>query len=177
MKIVDTLMQRIPEPVAHRSHWLYLAIMVPIAVSNFMPPTGVWGAVSVPLVLAYILVFMINAQHSMRLCETCCVEFRIDAAEHSAKHHRQFALAHRLNPLMFKAALVALVSIVLVGRPWSAVIQLVYIATITALVFLNRFHGRYQLWCPYCRRPRGDGDDKEEAPDPTPGHGRPLPVT
>jgi hypothetical protein len=48
-------------------------------------------------------------------------------------------------------------------------------AALGSLLAMQRWHGKLQPWCPWCR-PGGDGDGGERDPEPSGGHTMPLPA-
>jgi hypothetical protein len=173
---ITTFLRKRATGLIHKGHWLYLAAMIPLAATGFLPQTGAWGTLGYLSGMLSIGGQYINSQHGTTLCEECVTEFPTDAPEYAAQRKWRFTVFHRWSGIR---ALLAVVAIIVVShflsRPWSGVAYLPLLLFVGLLVVMARFHSSYQPWCPYCRRGRG-GDDPEVAPDPTGDHGRPLPV-
>lgn len=174
LRVVNLLHERASKLV-HRAEWIFVALALLNGASCFLP-LNVWSA-TLNTVLA-LLVFagiFFKQQHGARLCERCVTEFTIDAPEYAERHARRFWLFHRsITPLAFTAVFSVLT--IFLGAPWRGVISMIPASAQAFVALLARFHNSYQPWCLYCRR-WDDGGDEETVPDPTGGHGRPLPVT
>ncbi|MDQ1041473.1 hypothetical protein QFZ75_007975 [Streptomyces sp. V3I8] len=160
----------------HRGDLIYFTSVVPASALLFVPGDGNW------LFLLRLLAStgmvagaLLGVHHSMILCERCVTDFRIDAADRAASRRWRFTAFHRASWGAVVVILGGSLARFFLDRPLDAVVASTTHFVVVIVVLLARFHGSYRPWCPYCRRGRG-GKDPEEAPSPTGGHGRPLPV-
>jgi hypothetical protein len=161
--------------LVHRADRIFIAVVLLSGVPAFVPATRLSTSIGLALSLLVIATLLFKRQHGARLCEQCVTEFTINAPEHAAQHRRRFRLFHTVTPFYLMLLPVAVAP--LLEAPWSGVAYLPVVVGQVLLALVTRFHGAYQPWCPYCRRDDGGGDETEPAPDPSGGHGRPLPVT
>lgn len=175
LRLVQAMHER-ASGIVHRMDWLFVVLVLVTAAAHFLPKNA-WTAGYLNLVLAVLLFvgIFLKLQHGARLCEQCVVEFSVDAPEHAARHRRRFQLFH-WAPGMLCLAVVPVLVAPFLPQPWSGAIYLPNPLTLILTTLLARFHSSYEPWCPYCHNGRGGDDEREAAPDPTGGHGRPLPV-
>lgn len=160
--------------LVHRADWLYVALSLLSGASWFLPSANWTVLLSLLLSLLACAGIFIARQHGAKLCEHCVADFSINAPEHAAQHTRRFWLFHHSSwGLAVAGPLVG--ATLFIPRPWSGFAYLPLSGAMALTTLLIRFHSSYQPWCPYCGDDDGGGDT-EEAPTPTGGHGRPLPV-
>lgn len=162
--------------LVHHSHWFIVGLVLPLAALTILAPKrGIWDTVTL---IGFVLVCALNQldfRHGMAPCETCFTNFRTDAAQYAASKRWRFTVLHKFHFIVLGLLALLLVASFMpdpVHYSLSGILTL----SLGGLTFLNRFHGAYLPWCPYCRGGGDDGGDQELAPEPTGGHGRPLPV-
>jgi hypothetical protein len=165
------------EGLIHRSFHLSLAAMLFALVTLFLPKAGPAPLISgLSLVFLALALFM-DRQHTMSLCEKCVHEFRTDAPEYASARRRRFFLSHQLSDRGIFVALALMCGAPYIPEPWSRSASATAFLIMVAGMMLSKFHVSYQPWCPICHPGGGGGEDEETTPDPTGGHGRPVPVT
>lgn len=172
-RLVDRLHRR--GGLVHRADWAFALLALSTGACGFFPPT-VWST-ALHVLLSGLTIFMLVAAlvHGARLCERCVTEFVIDAPERAARHERRFWFFHQ-SAWGLALMMIPLGVSSFLDAPWRGVGFTFVAGAQVASALLSRFHGSYQPWCPFCRRGRGGDDETEAVPDPTGGHGRPLPV-
>lgn len=160
----------------HRLDWFFVGLLLLSGASGFLPKSTWASVITVVLASLALAGVFIKQQHGARLCEQCVTEFTINAPEHAAQHKGRFKIFHRAMPVIVLPALIFCAASVVLPHPWRGVVYMVPYLIQSAFTFVVRFHSSYQPWCPWCQD-RDPGDDgREPAPDPSGGHGRPLPV-
>ena len=173
---VRTFLEGPGRRIRHKGHWIVLALFPVCVIAAFQSPEGVWGFAGG---LAFIALFgasYAEIQHDLALCEQCVVEFRTDAIDYAARRKWRFAVMHRGSWIPTAGVLVMIVGGSIVEDDKSPYLLAGNFAISACFVLLGRFHGAYQPWCPYCRGGGGGGEEEEVVPDPSGGHGRPVPV-
>lgn len=160
----------------HKSHWLMIGTnALTITVLLLAPHEGIWNVLRLFVLLHYFLALYVDMAHSAKPCEECAVEFRTDAPEYAARRRKTLAVHHK--PTFFTApSLLAGAMSLFFNGVWADALWSASAVLGLTLALFNRFHRAYQPWCPFCRH-GGRGDEREEVPDPTGGHGRPVPAT
>ncbi|MFF8917837.1 hypothetical protein ACF08M_32160 [Streptomyces sp. NPDC015032] len=163
--------------ICHRSHWFVVGAIVAMACAVvFVPEPSRWSSITIFAFFLVLAAFIADCRHSGTLCEPCVAEFRVDAPEYAAAKSWVFAVWHKGQRFDWIAALVfATVLLSYRGTPIAPAIILVMNALSVAQTFVNRFHRMYYPWCPYCH-PGNGGHEGTQAPDPTGGHGQPVPA-
>ncbi|MET9360423.1 hypothetical protein ABZX93_05890 [Streptomyces sp. NPDC006632] len=164
--------------VCHRSHWFVLgAVLAASCASLFVPEHGPWSSITGVTIVLVLAAFIADGRHSDNLCETCVVEFRVDAPEYAASKKWVFTADHKGRRVYWIAALTCIaIQFTFDNTPASTTATMGVNLLFVASAFINRFHRTYQPWCPYCHGGGGGGHEHTEVPDPTGGHGRPVPV-
>ncbi|WP_219729322.1 hypothetical protein [Streptomyces noursei] len=122
--------------------------------------------------------FLLTERHSTTLCQSCVVEFRTDAAEYAQGRKWRFTAIHKLSRPVLLIALIGMMATMFLHGPWTTPTLAIVWMSLGGTVFLFRFHGAYQPWCPYCESGGGRGEREDvPAPDPAGGRGTPLPIT
>jgi hypothetical protein len=160
----------------HNGHWVVVGMAVVVSVTSFTPVSGGWGAAQSVIFVGFLLAAYANHRHSMSLCEQCVTEFRTDAPEYAAQRTGRFRVAHRYGWFPMVVTLGLMGSDAFVDAPYDLYFMPVSFGLIACFTLLERFHCSYQPWCPYCHGGGGGGGHAEAVPDPSGGHGRPLPV-
>ena len=159
----------------HKGHWLVAGALAVSVVTAIAPHGGPWLAVGPVIMVTLLAGLYLHRQHSLSLCELCVTEFRTDAADYAARHRWRFTALHRGTKIFYPVMVPALISEFFLPHPWDTVSSRTLDTLVIPMLLLERFHTGYQLWCPHCRH-GGGGGEYEEAPDPTPDHGQPIPV-
>lgn len=163
----------------HRAHLILLGF-APVQITLlFLAKDGVLLSLLSLSSAVFFFLFFLESRHSRSLCEQCIATWRTDAPEYAAKNRWRFSAVHKfMRPLEIISAFAALVLIATSDSDalWWRSLRAVPYVMWAAGGMLYRFHSAYQPWCPWCRG-GGGGGAHEEVPDPTPQHGRPLPVT
>jgi len=161
--------------LVHRMDWVFVSLALIAGASAFLPRTR-WAAV-VQAVLALVAVagIFFKHQHGGRLCEQCVTAFPINAPEYADKRKKRFKAFHS-SWVIVPPALACCMASMLLESSWRGVVYMVPWVMQAGLALVARFHSSYQPWCPYCRDGGGGEGEAESAPDPSGGHGRPLPV-
>lgn len=166
----------------HHPRWALL--LLPVAASqtvvDLFPPTTageVWNIVAVAAAFAYLLVVLAFIAHQSRLCPLDFDPEPLDDPQGLVERNRwKLRLWHL--PVVGLAVSVTALGIALL-RSHTADSPLPLRITLTALtvtvlagylvvvVRVNAVHQRLTLWCPWCRRGRGE-DDIDLTPEPTP---------
>lgn len=160
----------------HNGHWVVVGMIVVGSVLSFLPTTGIWSLMQSMAFIGFLLSAYANHRHSMSLCEQCVTEFRTDAPEYAAQRTRRFQAVHRYGWLPAVTTLALMGSDVFIDAPYDLYFFPGSMILIGYFTLLERFHCSYQPWCPYCRGGGGGGGHAEAVPDPSGGHGKPLPV-
>ncbi|MFF9074640.1 hypothetical protein ACF1A9_20390 [Streptomyces sp. NPDC014872] len=163
--------------ICHRSHWAVVgAIATMVCAVVFVPEHGPWSTITSFAVFLVLAAFIADGRHSSTLCEPCVAEFRVDAPEYAAGKSWLFSVEHKGRRFYRIAVLVAVaVQLSFSGTPVSITTTIAVNALLVAQTFVNRFHRMYNPWCPYCH-PGNGGHEEAQVPDPTGGHGRPVPA-
>jgi hypothetical protein len=169
------LVQRHAAGLLHKAYLVeipgYLGNTVLVALHGHVPHEGTLAALG----FAFVAVGgYLDFRHGTMLCTGCVQELHIDASAHAQRHGWCFTARHRL----LKASIV-LVAVVAASRflprPYDMVGALATLAYVLGATVVSRFHAMYQPWCPLCHG-RGNGGEHEQAPDPAPTHGQPVPT-
>lgn len=164
--------------ICHRSHWFVAgSILGLLCAVIFLPEKGAWSSITSCMSILVLAAYAADARHSDTLCETCVAEFRVDAPEYAASKSWVFTVEHKGRAVYWVVALVAIaIQLSLDDTAASKAATLGINTLFLASAFVNRFHRSYSPWCPYCRDNGDGGHEHTEVPDPTGGHGRPVPV-
>ncbi|MFF1693087.1 hypothetical protein ACFVXC_05595 [Streptomyces sp. NPDC058257] len=163
--------------LAHRSHWLVLIAASAATALVFAPDAGVWNSARTISTFLVVAAIIGDIRHSSSLCETCVSEFRVDAPQYADKRRWLFTIDHRGRRTYLVLAVLSLIAGHLFERHTAPSIanSIGIMVVFAGITLVNRFHRTYQPWCPYCRN-GGGGHEHTEVPNPTGGHGRPVPV-
>lgn len=160
----------------HHSHWITSFVFPLYIISAIGPDSGRWNSAHSAIGLLLIASFAAGWRHGRELCEICVTEFRVDAPGYAASKRWIFTIGHK-GQFTFAISATAGCVIDMAFRGFfvtTASLSLMACATV-AVTFTNRFHRKYQPWCPYCH-PGDGGQEHTEIPDPTGGHDRPVPA-
>lgn len=160
----------------HRLDWFFVGLLLAAGASGFLPGTAWASVISVVLAFLAVVGAFIKQQHGARLCEQCVTEFTINAPEHAARHKARFKIFHHAMLVVVLPVLVFCVASLILPHPWRGVVYMVPYLIQSVFTFVVRFHSSYQPWCPWCQGRDPGGGGREPSPDPSGGHGRPLPV-
>ncbi|MFD3815171.1 hypothetical protein ACFWRZ_08895 [Streptomyces rubiginosohelvolus] len=129
------------------------------------------------MLLAFLALggFYVKFQHGAALCERCVVSFSINAPELAARHTRRFWLYHR-SPWAVGVLVLPMCAVPFLPAPWSGVAYMPASIAMALTTLLSRFHSSYEPWCPICGNGGGGAGEPADAPSPTGGHDRPMPV-
>lgn len=161
----------------HMSHIVTASVVAMTLVITLTDSEGRWGAVRTLISLAILVSIVGEMSHGSRLCEPCGQKLRLDAPEYAERplSKKKFTFVHVYSRRMLPVLVVLALINPLLPKGFELLVPCFY-ALIGMLAWVYRFHGKYQVWCPYCHG-RGRGDDEEvPEPTPTPGNGRPVPV-
>ncbi len=164
--------------IYHHSHWLCIAAITFSGVCYLLKSEGAWRMIDTAATIAVLGAYMADNRHSSTPCEPCVVSFRVDAPEYAASKRWAFTVEHRFVPFLLLVVVLASLLLTAYAR-WSVADmtgQIVVMVGLAGATLVNRFHRQYMPWCPYCRRGPGDDDVPADAPDPTGGRSRPVPV-
>lgn len=142
-----------------------------------MPRSDARSIATALLICAIFGVWAGYYRHALSLCEQCAVDLPVDAPGYAQRRKVFFTAAHRYTLLISAFGIVCVFTGMVVGESViTDVLTGVNLITLAVSTLISRFHSRYQPWCPICHPGRGNGGAHDEVPDPTSGHGKPLPV-
>jgi hypothetical protein len=175
--------------LVHRSASAYLYITIPQSLALCLaiwidtlpsPKAAFLAVVAVSTINIWCAIFWIA--HTRRICPLDIpTDFLGDPQKAAQDNMHHLRLVHRI-PEIFQILIMGMpflpgllfnvISGQLDDRPlWLrisiCIIDLAASAALTRLLFAHKKHDRLELWCPWCRRRRGD-DDITPAPTPEP---------
>jgi hypothetical protein len=145
--------------LAHHFLPISVAVLLPSMLDAAFPghdPLTWMAVICMPM---FWIMLSVNRRHEAMLCERCAAEFPIDGDAQAT---------HRLSTLRYHhhwqgwGVLLGFAS--WVGSIWVSQLWLVTVAWLLSSHHLEGVHRRLTLWCPWCRRGRGDDDPVDVTP-------------
>lgn len=140
-------------------------------------PASVVGFAAPVAVAAGTFIVLGIVRHDRALCGHCMAQMPLNPTAAAQRERPILKLAHLTRWNL--AAMLALIIIgsFLLSTWWESNLAVsLAMVPLIAVVFSADRHSRLQPWCPYCRRRGFDAGLSEEAPAPTDGNRKPLPV-
>ncbi|TLQ39242.1 hypothetical protein [Streptomyces marianii] len=164
----------------HYGYGLYVGYLVASFVVRPLPlPRSVAIALSVGLLIAAGSGLAAMYRHHGRLCERCVEEMPLNPQETASKRRSLLRLYHASVVLAVFNVSVMAVFLLALTREWTALeivaFEVILVTSLAAIVS-QRSHSRLQPWCPWCRHGGRGPREVQGDPEPTAGHGRPLPA-